>query len=197
MIKYFSAKINKFANKRSMFVLLAISILVMIVINNVNMPVSATRVNQLSNGAGILDMRMYYNSQEAYQLLGELTPQGRNTYMKLLTEFDFAFPFIYSLSLSFIVAVLFRKIFPNSPGLQRLCLIPFVAGIFDWLENISILAMLANYPNSVDIAYAAGYLTLFKWAFTGSILILIITGIIILILRRKTENCAFKGERCT
>lgn len=178
MITNLHAKINRISNGKSLIFLLALSLLLMVGINTINLPISVPRINELSHGVSILDLKTYYTSTEANQVIETLNPQGRSAYLKELIVFDFIFPFIYSLCLAVIVTVIFRKAFKQTSGFQKLFFIPFFAGMFDWLENISIITMLINYPTHVDISYIAGYFTLGKWIFTWFSLFLIVLGLI-------------------
>lgn len=188
MINYVYTKVNKLASARSVTVLLFLSLLLMVIINTLNMPVSVPRISELSNGAGILDMKLYYTSGEAYQLLERLQPDGRSVYMKLLLVFDFVFPFLYTLSLVLIVTVTFRYAFQSTTNLQKLCLMPLLAGLCDWIENICVLTMLAKYPKFSNVAYISGYFTLGKWVFILLSLILIAVGMVFAIRRSRKEK---------
>ncbi|HBF35983.1 MAG TPA: hypothetical protein DDW50_01530 [Firmicutes bacterium] len=187
MFNHVYTKISQIANKRSIIILLSLCLLLMTSINTINMPVSVPRINEISHGAGVLDVKLYYTSGEAYQLLERLQPGGRLVYLKLLTLFDFIIPFLYSLCLAIIINVIFGKAFPSIIWIQKLCLTPFLAGIFDYLENVSIIRMLIKYPKFDAISFFAGYFTLAKMLFGWVTLLLILFGLIYVLRKRGND----------
>lgn len=188
MIHFVYKNINRFSNVRTMTVLLMLSFALMFVVNFIDLPNTVPRIIHLSGGTGILDTELTYSSVKAYQVLNSQQTVGRHAYLKFLTTFDMIFPLIYSLALSVTITVLFRLIFSSIVWIQKLSLVPLIAGMFDYLENIAIIIMLTKYPVHVDgIACIAGYFTLGKWIFSFISLLFIVIGLInMLIARRRT-----------
>jgi hypothetical protein len=178
-------KISGSAGGKVVTILFCFTIAMMIIINTVDMAVSVPRIEAVSGGAEILDMKVYYTSDEAYKILDQLGTEGRRVYQGMLTEFDFIFPLLYALTLSMSAVMILGKLFPNAMRIQKLGLIPLLAGAFDWLENISALVMLANYPKVSAVSSVAGYFTLGKWGFTWLSLGGIMVGLTILTFKRK------------
>lgn len=189
MIDRLYNKINQISNGKSLTVLLTLSLLLMVVVNLINLPITVPRINELSNGAGILDAKLYYTSIEAYQVLDAQQPAGRQVYLKFFTMFDSIFPLIYSLALAVIITVIFRLAFPSASWFQKLSLVPFIVGMLDYLENAAIITMLIKYPVHVDIASIAGYFTLGKWVFSWFSLLLIVLGLMRLLWIRVRLKC--------
>jgi len=111
-----------------------------------------------------LDTRLSYTPQQAYQALEAYGPAGRAQYARTILLLDIVFPVVYALLLSLLIARGLVHAFPASARIQSLALLPFAAMFFDWLENASILALLANFPRRLDgLAAAAGIFTSLKW----------------------------------
>ncbi|MDN5352292.1 MAG: hypothetical protein PWQ12_1212, partial [Clostridiales bacterium] len=156
MINALFKKISGSAGGKVVTILFCFTIAMMIIINTVDMAVSVPRIEAVSGGAEILDMKVYYTSDEAYKILDQLGTEGRRVYQGMLTEFDFIFPLLYALTLSMSAVMILGKLFPNAMRIQKLVLIPLLAVAFDWLENISALVMLANYRKVSAVSSVAG-----------------------------------------
>lgn len=170
--------LNKISNGLTLSVLLLLSTALMLLVNLFDLPFSVPRIVQLSNGAGILDTRLFYTSQKAYEILQAQGSAGRYAYMNFLTLFDSFFPILYSLTFAVVILVLFRRTYLVDLWGRMLLLTPFIVCIFDYMENITILTMLFKYPVHIEMAALAGYFTLAKWIFTWISVFLIGWGIV-------------------
>ncbi|SEU09313.1 hypothetical protein [Paenibacillus sp. NFR01] len=170
--------INKWASFKIVLPLLGVTLTLMIVVNRVRLPITVPRIREVSQGADILDMHMYYSKSEAYSMLERLQPEGRRVYSEMLMGFDFVFPAVYAITFALIVSMLFRSKFSAHPFIRVLVMLPLAAGLFDWSENMSILAILFKYPAISDAAYAAGLLTLGKWIFIWLSLAVVLIGLL-------------------
>ena len=97
---------------------------------------------KITDGANVLDLEFGYTYERAYDMLTALGPEGRAFYLKMI-PLDFPVPFTYMLFFAGFIA-LFSK--PLKRSLQHLISIPVLAMLFDWTENIGIIAMLNSYP---------------------------------------------------
>ncbi|QQZ59029.1 hypothetical protein JI735_20130 [Paenibacillus sonchi] len=153
--------LNKWGTLKTVLPLLVLTITLMVVINTAHLPITVPRIQEVSQGADILDMHIFYSKTEVYSLLEQLQPEGRRIYIKLLMGFDFAFPALYAVTFSLIVSTLYRS--SRRWIIRTLVWLPLMAGVFDWSENVSIIMILLKYPVTSVAAYAAGFLTLGKW----------------------------------
>ena len=112
---------------------------------------------------------------------GTLQVQERNLWIDLL------FPVAYAVFLSSLLA--FLTVRPDgepSPGLMLLLIQPFIAGLLDWVENISLLLLLRDTSNlSESLIFLASTVASFKW-----ILILVSALAIIYHILRKVVALA-------
>ncbi|WP_438445070.1 hypothetical protein [Gorillibacterium sp. sgz5001074] len=167
----------KWATLRTVLPLLALTAALMIVVNTVHLPITVPRIREVSPGAELLDMHIFYTKSETYSLLDGLLPEGRRIYIGMLVGFDFIFPAVYAVTFSLIITMLYRNVISVRPLTRGLVWLPLVAGLFDWSENGSILMILLHYPDVSVAAYAAGYLTLGKWISIGLSLGVALAGI--------------------
>ena len=100
---------------------------------------------KITGGANILDFEFGYGSERAYEILTALGTEGRAFYLTRLVPLDFPFPFSYMLFFSGWIAFLSNR--TAASKLSKLFLLmPVLAMLSDWTENIGVIAMLNNYP---------------------------------------------------
>jgi hypothetical protein len=142
---------------------------------------------KITDGANILDFEFGYTHDEAYEMLTALGSEGRAFYLTKIVPMDFPFPFAYMLCYAGWIALLLQHINPKT--LYRyLLFVPILAMLFDWIENVGIIAMLRNYPSiPAWAAFAASFSGILKSSFTvGSIGIIAV--FIIILIYKKTRK---------
>jgi hypothetical protein len=122
---------------------------------------------QTMGSAGVpfrpLDLRLSYSADEAYTVISSMTPEARWLYWVVELSVDMVYPLVYGL---FFFLLVRRLIADSAPPrwLQRAAFIPFAAMIFDWLENVGIVAMIAHFPDRVEkVAPLSSAMTSLKW----------------------------------
>lgn len=143
---------------------------------------------QITNGANILDFEFGYSTAEAYDLLTALGEQGRSFYLTRIIPIDFPFPFTYMLFYAGWIALLVKNTVPNSKA-KYFLIVPILAMLFDWIENIGIIAMLRNYPSlpvwAVTTSSVSGML---KTIFTVSSIAIIAILFVVFMIRKKRKS---------
>ncbi len=130
--------------------LLAVTLGLMFLMNGTRLPFSHPTILEHSGGIPILDIRLGFSPDDAYELFDALGMQGRRAYRLLHLLPDLFFPMGYSLVFAFLSAWFLVRLFPLNHYLQWLCLIPLVAGLSDWLENLSLVICSLSYPARFD-----------------------------------------------
>ena len=141
-----------------------------------------------TGGANILDSEFGYSTDKAYQMLTALGGEGRSFYLTKILPIDFPFPFAYMLCYVGWIALLIKH-----STTKKLCkyllLAPVLAMLFDWIENVGIIAMLKHYPNlptwAVTTASTAGML---KTIFTVSSMAIILTLLIVFLIKKMRKS---------
>ncbi len=88
-----------------------------------------------------------YSYGQAVQLLESLGQEGRNLYLMVQLPLDFIYPGLFAISYALMLTWLFKKLVTHNSKLFLLIFIPVLAGLFDYMENLSIIAMLNNFPD--------------------------------------------------
>ena len=142
---------------------------------------------KITDGANILDFEFGYNQEEAYQMLTALGTDGRLFYLTTLLPLDVLFPFASMLFFAGWIALLI-KYTSGKYWYKYLLLIPILAMLFDWMENVGIIAMLISYPDLPAWAvYLASISGMLKTIFIAGNII-VIGLLLIMFLVKKTRK---------
>ena len=123
-----------------------------------------------------LDLYFSYSPDQVYQHLAALGVEGRNAGIHMALTTDMAFPVVYSMALSVMLALVLRKLFPPASRLRYLCLFPFLIVLADWCENAGLAMVMRTFPDRSDaIVLAASTFTSLKWALIMLTLLVTVT----------------------
>jgi len=170
--------------------LLAVIGLLTFIMNGTALSFSTPTIEAHSGGVPILDMRMSYTPEEAYQLFAALGTAGREAYRTLHLVPDMLFPISYALLFAFTGAWFLVRLLPLEHPLQWLILTPLISGLADILENLSLVVSGLAYPNRMDwLAKVASLLTRIKFGLmpVGAVFLIIIT-VVWFIRKRPASN---------
>ena len=147
-------------------------------------------VQQHAPGMKIFDLSPGgYSYEYSMQLLELLGTAGRDAYLYVQLPLDFVYPALFAISSCLLVVWVLSKGRISSPAMYYLCIVPLIAGVFDYLENIQIILMIKNYPNVSEVQVAMSSLTTIgKSALTTIFFVVLIAGFIRIALIRKKES---------
>ncbi|HEX2911465.1 MAG TPA: hypothetical protein VH186_11710 [Chloroflexia bacterium] len=133
-----------------------------------------------------------FNRDKTFELLSDLPggygDTGRRLYLYLSLIFDIAFPLLYVVFMASFLVYVLGKLNLWSSQWQKLLWLPPLAGIVDLLENASIYALIFIYPNRLNwLLDLKIILTTAKWTLIAVNFAAILTGLVILVLRKR-EN---------
>jgi hypothetical protein len=152
--------------------------------------VTIPKTMEFSNGMKLLDMMptgydLNYVS-ELFSLLGE---NGRLTYLNNQIPVDMIYPLLFGLSYCLLLGYFLKKLNKFNSKYIYLCLLPIIASIADYLENIGIIAMLKNYPELTGVAVkTTSSFSLIKSISTSTFFITLIVMLIILGIKSMKRN---------
>ena len=136
----------------------------------------AEHVRLVSGGTPMLDTFFYYTTDRAYELLAALGSAGRSAYLTA-NLIDFFFPLTYALFFTISITMTYTFIYKPEDKRNWLILLPFVAMLAHYGENICVRLMLLNYPAPLmATAQAASWLTTLKFTLIVASALLILQG---------------------
>ena len=142
---------------------------------------------KITGGANILDFEFGYNYDEAYRILTALGAEGRAFHLTRILPLDFLLPLSYALCFAGWIA-LFIKHLSFRKWINYSLFVPVLAMLFDWAENIGIIAMLRSYPGFPEwAAYLSSCAGMLKTIFT-TISISLIAILLIIFVIKKLRN---------
>jgi len=124
----------------------------------------------------LLDLQFGFTPEFAHAVLAGYGEYGRHGIMVFTGIVDNIYPLLYGSLLALFISRFKRKADARNNSCQIINLLPFVAVLFDFMENTGILIMIQNYPDQIiPVAWATSFAGMFKWIFLGSsVLILLI-----------------------
>ena len=154
--------------------------------------VTIPKTMEFSNGMKLLDMMPTgYDFNYVSELFSALGEDGRLTYLTKQIPVDMVYPLLFGLSYCLLMGYFLKKLNKLKSPYTYLCLLPIIAGIADYLENLGIITMLKNYPELNETAvYTTNVFTLIKSLSTSVFfiaLILILIGLGIKAINRKSR----------
>lgn len=171
MIATMSNRIDRWASGRLVLAL----ILAFVVFEAVTLPIL-----QRSPGGDIepLDARFFYTPQDAYITIGAYG-NARPSWIGAYLTWDIVNPLLYTLVFSLAISWLFRRAFESKSWIRNLNIVPVGAGLFDLLENLCIVILMATYPaEHAFVAWMTTLCTMSKVSLLGVSTLLILTGLI-------------------
>ncbi len=135
-----------------------------------------------SNGMKLLDMLPTgYNQDYINELFRTLGENGRGIYLTNQIPVDMIYPLLFGLTYSLILAYFLKKMNKLKSPFTYLRLLPIIAGIADYLENIGIITMLNSYPELTQTtAKTTSLFTIIKSGSTSLFFIVLIIMLIII-----------------
>lgn len=131
------------------------------------------------------DTVVFYGPDALQDIVRMYEDAGRTYYVRSRLTFDLFWPFVYLFALVSALSLLFR----TSPDLRRhVHLLPFVAVLFDFLENTFVSALMLSYPKTnLFIAWLASFSSAMKWLFVMMSLVFIVYGITLKVISQSKK----------
>lgn len=141
--------------------------------------------------AGAPEMRLFdmspsgYSYSQALSLLGALGKTGRAAYLFPQLALDFIYPGLFAACYSLMLVWLFSRRFPLASPVFHLALLPLLAGLADYTENVLIIRMITGFPDiSPGLVSAASAATVLKSILTSICLTAVLCGSLLLLKKR-------------
>jgi len=175
--------------------LLAATALLMFLMNGTELPFSSPTIEEHSGGVPILDTRVSYAPEDAYELLAALGTEGRKAYLTLHLVPDTIFPIGYALLFAFISAWFLVRLLPLDHRLQWLSMIPLISGLADVLENLALVTANLAYPGRIDwLVRFANLMTQVKFGLLPIGLVFLTVIVVAWFIRKRPASNVQKGN---
>ncbi len=130
-----------------------------------------------------------YDFNYVSELFNELGENGRAAYMSLQLPVDFIYPLLFAISYCLVLGYFLNKLNKLHTPLVFLCILPVIAGIFDYLENIWIVKLLNSYPDLTEATVnMANTFSVIKSISTSVYFVILITVLIIVGLQARNRK---------
>jgi|GEM_PF-427455 len=189
-MKMLSDFINRIANWKSLLIFLALY---------VSFPAyflknAEAKINELSGKTvGIIDLTMGFNTKQTLQMVADYGDAARAYYAQTEMTTDVAYPLVYAFFFAIVLTLVYRK-----TAYARINLLPFLAMLFDYAENVNIITLLRSFPEqSATVATLCEVFKWLKWLVFGAIILLIVAGLVARLLNMSHSATAKLSRRPT
>jgi len=161
---------------KKVLIFFLLSTLVYVIMLTITIP----RVMSFSGGMKILDMMPTgYDAAYVNELFTKLGEPGRQAYLYGQIPFDLVYPALYGIGFCLVLAWLLNRLGKLGGNLIYFCLLPVVAGVFDYCENFGIITMLKVWPGiPSNLITVANLFSILKSGFTSVYFIVLMVVII-------------------
>lgn len=171
-----STAIQRISSGRAVLLSLAFFIVSAALING--RPFGLAALEEITGGAGILDMAFTYTPVQAYVMLAALGDAGRAFYLTRIVPLDLVFPAAYTLFFAVAISWLLTRWLPAESPWMRLNVVPLVAGAADYCENIGVIAVLLAYPAELyGVAAITAVFSPIKFTFIAVSVLLVLAAV--------------------
>jgi len=172
--------IDRMSTLRNLVVMILTSFIVVMVMAML----TQTLVYDVYGDVTMPDTRITYSPNEITDVFNTLGQEGLNVWAQA-HMLDFLFPLTYMFAIAFGLNMEIRRLSFDSSNVKKLVLIPLLAGIADYVENILVLTQIAAYPNLSEIVIMiASTVTTLKWILLGLGFLIIFAFIPVIVYRR-------------
>lgn len=142
-MKTFEKIIRNHLQGRKVLLLFIVANIVYVLMLTVTIP----DVMEHTEGMKLLDMMpLGYDAEYVNTLFSTLGQTGRNTYLYRQIPMDMIYPLLFGISFSLLLAYFLNKLNKLKTPFIYLCLLPMLAAMADYAENIGIITLLNDYP---------------------------------------------------
>lgn len=155
------------------------SLLIFLLFTALVLPGQASRAEANSGDVGSPDLSFYYTADDLYQMAEAYGEGGRSAYVRARFTFDLIWPIVYTIFLAAGISWVNRRAFGAESLWQRANLLPVMALLFDYMENVSTSLVMIRYPNdTAGVDVMAALFTMVKWLLvSGSFVLLLVGGL--------------------
>ena len=141
------------------------------------LPGQAASAETYSGNAGSPDLSFYYSTQDLYHMAEVYGEQGRGAYIRARFTFDLIWPLVYTFFLCTAISWVYDRAFTADSLWRGANLVPVLAMLFDYLENLSASLVMLRYPHpTIVVDSLVPLFTMLKWVLVVGSVGLLFTG---------------------
>lgn len=166
--------LSQFLNRISNWKSLVAFLVIYMFFNAVLLKNAETKINELAGKTvGIIDLTVGFNPQKTLDMVAAYGDAGRAYYARTEMTSDVAYPVVYAFFFGIVLTLLYRGKRNNWVNV-----IPFVALVFDYAENVTLVTLLRSFPEQSNaVAVLCEIVKLVKWSAFGASVLLILWGL--------------------
>ena len=154
-----------------------IALVVFLLFAGLVLPGQAASAETYSGNAGSPDLSFYYSAQDLYRMAEVCGDQGRGAYVRARFTFDLIWPLVYTFFLCTAISWVYARAFTADSLWRGANLVPVLAILFDYLENLSVSLVMLRYPHTTNVVDSlAPLFTMLKWVLVIGSVGLLFTG---------------------
>lgn len=171
MARGISAWLHKISSGR----LTLAATLVFALFTSLVLPYMATSSAEQTGSQESPDTSFFYTAEDLYRMAQDYGEVGRQAYLRARWSFDVVWPLVYCVFLATAISWLTHRALPSKSRWQRANLVPLLATLFDYLENLFASVVMLRYPDPTPIlATLAPWMTAVKWVLVGASFVLLL-----------------------
>jgi hypothetical protein len=173
-------KLSDWLYKVSSGWLALVGLLIFLLFTALVLPTQSARDDASTADVGTPDLSFYYSADELFRMAEAYGEAGRTEYIRVRFTFDLFWPLVYTFFLTTSISWVYGRAFPGENQVRRVNIIPLLAMLFDYLENITTSTVIWRYPHQTPLlASLAGVFTTIKWFLVGGSFVILLVGIVI------------------
>jgi hypothetical protein len=141
-------------------------------------------LKSISNGITEADLPFSYSTEQIYTIFKSYGSQGREWNTLMQFTIYAVYPLVNAILISLLILKVYGRLALKESFIKVLFLLPAVALLADYIENMSLVLMLVNYPYKLEmVSRLANVCTQAKWILLLMSIALTIIGFMLLLIR--------------
>ncbi len=174
-----------------LFASLVVAVVAVVAVHFLQFPGSVPDFIRASGGGSLFDVKPSFSPEATYERLSAYGERGRKNYAFRNLTIDVILPLSVFPFLFLLMRYVLSRLRPSRVIGGLLLALPILYVAFDLAENASVLALLSNYPNRLEVVpVILPYLTVIKRAASLLALVVPLAILPIVLLRDQHRNLA-------
>lgn len=174
-MSHLSSRLSSLSSGRLALAAVGVFVLFMLLV----LPAQAEVSRRDLGGVGSPDTSLIYSAADLYGWADAYGADGRAAYVRARWTFDLAWPLVYGFFLVTATSWVGRRAYRAESRANLLNLVPIVAVVLDYAENVVTTIVMLRYPSETMVAATlASPVTLLKWLFVGGGFIALVAGVV-------------------